>query len=225
MTIQQHPVCDAYEFDSTTGKYRKVGANEWLDGNLNAGYRTCSISAQGNKKQKSYRVHRAVWETFNGTIEPGMEIDHIDNDKTNNKLCNLQCVTPSINRARRNHDFLKDVRKKNIIDGTKSNIKSINIETSEEHVFKSKSACARYVGCSPALVYLICEGTNRSKTFGGKYRFEYTNDDVDVTLQNGRSGKKYPRKYHSDEEKKQAHKVAMKRYYHKNKANQKIAEE
>ena len=45
----------------------------------------------------SCSVHRAVWETFNGPIPKGMEIDHIDGDSFNNKLSNLKLVTHAEN--------------------------------------------------------------------------------------------------------------------------------
>ena len=42
-------------------------------------------------------VHRIVWETFNGKIPRGFEINHRDGDKNNNCLFNLELVTPSQN--------------------------------------------------------------------------------------------------------------------------------
>lgn len=39
------------------------------------------------------KSHRLVWETFNGKIPSGMEIDHIDSNKQNNCIDNLRCVT------------------------------------------------------------------------------------------------------------------------------------
>lgn len=38
--------------------------------------------------------HCVVWENANGVIPDGMQIHHIDHDKTNNDLSNLQLVTP-----------------------------------------------------------------------------------------------------------------------------------
>lgn len=35
-------------------------------------------------------IHQLVWETFIGDIPEGLEIDHIDTDKTNNHLENLR---------------------------------------------------------------------------------------------------------------------------------------
>lgn len=43
---------------------------------------------------KSDRVHRIVWETFNGTIPEGYEIDHINSVRDDNRLENLQLLTP-----------------------------------------------------------------------------------------------------------------------------------
>ncbi|MBR2773930.1 MAG: HNH endonuclease [Selenomonadaceae bacterium] len=38
-------------------------------------------------------LHRVVWEYHNGTIPKGYEIHHVDGDKANNQIENLQCVT------------------------------------------------------------------------------------------------------------------------------------
>jgi alpha-D-ribose 1-methylphosphonate 5-triphosphate diphosphatase PhnM len=37
--------------------------------------------------------HRWVWEQTNGPIPKGYVIHHIDHDKTNNDISNLQCLT------------------------------------------------------------------------------------------------------------------------------------
>lgn len=38
--------------------------------------------------------HCLVWEKANGKIPDGMQVHHIDHDKTNNAIENLQLVTP-----------------------------------------------------------------------------------------------------------------------------------
>lgn len=45
----------------------------------------------------SKRLHRLIWETFNGEIPKGMQIDHIDGNPKNNNLNNLRCVTAKEN--------------------------------------------------------------------------------------------------------------------------------
>lgn len=38
------------------------------------------------------RLHRVVWEFYNGKIPKGYHIHHIDNDRTNNSIDNLQMI-------------------------------------------------------------------------------------------------------------------------------------
>jgi len=46
-----------------------------------------------NAKYKHYAVHRAVWEAFNGPIPEGMEINHKNLDRCDNRLENLEILT------------------------------------------------------------------------------------------------------------------------------------
>lgn len=50
-----------------------------------------------NDKHRLIKVHRVVWESFNGKIKEGMQINHKDGNKTNNNLNNLEVVTPKEN--------------------------------------------------------------------------------------------------------------------------------
>lgn len=47
--------------------------------------------------QKKYSVHRIVWIMINGDIPDGMEIDHINRDRYDNRIENLRLVTKSQN--------------------------------------------------------------------------------------------------------------------------------
>ena len=51
---------------------------------------------------KEYRVHRIIWEMFNGPITENLVIDHIDGDKLNNRIENLREVTRLLNSNNRN---------------------------------------------------------------------------------------------------------------------------
>ena len=42
---------------------------------------------------KHYKVHRLVWEAFNGSIPEGLQVNHINEVKTDNRLSNLNLMT------------------------------------------------------------------------------------------------------------------------------------
>src|ERR1044072_3133814 len=44
-----------------------------------------------------YSLHRLIYTLFIGIIPEGMEINHIDGDKLNNKVNNLEALTPTEN--------------------------------------------------------------------------------------------------------------------------------
>lgn len=52
-----------------------------------------------NGKYKHVRVHRAVWEAFNGPIPGRLEVNHKNLDRSDNRLENLELVTHQENVA------------------------------------------------------------------------------------------------------------------------------
>ena len=60
-----------------------------------SGYLKVQLSKNGVVSNKD--VHRIVYEAFNGTIPDGMQVNHKDECKTNNKLENLELLTPKEN--------------------------------------------------------------------------------------------------------------------------------
>lgn len=54
--------------------------------------------------RKLYKAHRVIWEMVNGHIPDGMEIDHINGVRSDNRLVNLRLVTDSGNmRNKKRH--------------------------------------------------------------------------------------------------------------------------
>lgn len=52
----------------------------------------CGVRSYRDKQQMC-SVHRFVWECFNGEIPKGQIISHINNNKEDNRLCNLELAT------------------------------------------------------------------------------------------------------------------------------------
>ena len=50
-----------------------------------------------NSVRKFYQVHRLVYEAFNGQIPEGLQVNHINEIKTDNRLENLNLMTPKEN--------------------------------------------------------------------------------------------------------------------------------
>ena len=47
--------------------------------------------------KRAFLAHRLVWEAVHGPIPKGMELNHINGVKTDNRIANLELVTPSEN--------------------------------------------------------------------------------------------------------------------------------
>ena len=61
------------------------------------GYIGYMVRKHAQKGKKKNYIHRFVWECFNSVIQEGKVIDHINTDKEDNRLCNLQLVTQQQN--------------------------------------------------------------------------------------------------------------------------------
>lgn len=55
------------------------------------------VALTKNCKSKKYLVHRLVYEAFEGKIPVDMTVDHIDGNKLNNSIENLQLLTQADN--------------------------------------------------------------------------------------------------------------------------------
>ena len=75
-----------------------------LTGTIVNGYKIVGIR-NGTVKQQC-RVHRIIWIAQNGIIPSGMVIDHINNDKTDNRIENLQLLTAKDNSTKAAKDGL-----------------------------------------------------------------------------------------------------------------------
>ena len=98
-------------------------------------------------KPKFYSQHRFVFEVFNGVIPPHLEVDHINNIKTDNRKINLQLLTHQKNMEKSNN--------KPII--------SISIKTGEERRFDSIKKASIELDINSSDISSICRKENLIK--------------------------------------------------------------
>lgn len=89
---------DLYEI-SNFGRVKSLRRNKIIKGTINKGYNRICLTDK-NKKEKNYFVHRLVVENFKRRIKHNENIDHIDCNKLNNRLDNLEIVSIDENNRR-----------------------------------------------------------------------------------------------------------------------------
>ena len=131
-------------------------------GKNNCGYLYFSIQNKKLIKRISYSQHRFVYEVFKGPIPKFLEVDHINNIKTDNRIKNLQLLSP-----------IRNIRK-----SLGKPIISIKIETGEEIRFDSIKTASNKLNINYSLIKHICSKrkhykTATSKKDGCKYTFKF----------------------------------------------------
>jgi hypothetical protein len=142
----------------------------------NKGYKTITLRKNG-KRSNGLSVHRLVALHFINNPQNKPEVNHIDGDKTNNHVDNLEWVTKSENHLHAHktglHNCYEGV-KDNLKKGTEFTKKRVRcIETNE--IFESAAAADRYLGFKSQNVSVVARGGNNQKTAGG-YHWEYTKE-------------------------------------------------
>lgn len=123
------------------------------------GYLKFKICDKKLEKTNTYLQHRFVYEVFKGPIPRCLEIDHINNIKTDNGIKNLQLL---------NH-------KKNIEKSISKPIISINIKTGKKKIYISIKTAAIKLDINASNITKICTKKCKSATSkkdGKKYTFE-----------------------------------------------------
>ena len=116
-----HPVYDLYGADED-GNIINIIKKVPMKGTKHAtGYMMCGVRKYAQKGHKSYQVHRFIWECYNGVIPEGKVIDHINNIRDDNRLCNLQLTTQQENCKKsakdRDYSFLSYFLENNYLSG------------------------------------------------------------------------------------------------------------
>lgn len=147
---------------SNLGRVKRVATNRVLQPyRNNVGYLLVYVCKNG--KRKTHRIHRLVAQAFIPNPENKPEVNHLDENKSNNMVSNLEWST----------------RKENCNYGTRNERLSIpiiatNLKTGESREFYGSNECARQLALNNAHITSVLKG--RLKQTGG-YTFQYKEEE------------------------------------------------
>ena len=211
-----HPVYNLYASDENGNIIHLVKQVPSIGQKHKSGYMLCMVRKHRQNGQKCYSVHRFIYECFKGLIPDGKVIDHVNNIKDDNRLCNLQLMTQQENckksAKRRDYTFAA----KN--DQNKKCVKATNSDTNEVSYYNSMYAVQQHLSINAGIVKMVCEKINDRKTGISKidnhsYKFEYVKkEDMPANFKKSANIRlnRVP-----VEDKKKHHKEAVKRWQQK----------
>lgn len=133
--------------------------SKWVD---NVGY--YQIVFRINGKKKYVRIHRLVAEMFIENPNEYNQINHIDGNKLNNNIDNLEWTTNSKNTQ---HGYDNNMYKNKY----RCEIKATNKITKEILFFKSIRECSEILNLNRKTITSILKGIKKTNNY--EYEFEY----------------------------------------------------
>ena len=129
---------------------------------IRGGYLSFVICDKKLEKPKDYLQHRFVYEVFKGEIPRCKQVDHINEVKADNRIKNLQLLTPQKNSEKSNS---KPIISTNLETGKERRFISIKKASDELniHAGNISSICCKRKSCKTA----------ESKKDGKKYTFKF----------------------------------------------------
>ena len=136
------------------------------------------VTLYKNSKGKNFKIHRLVLSTFAPVENMDLlEVNHIDENKQNNNISNLQWMTKQDNL---NYGTCRERRAKTLsrnmtgVFNTKRSKKVRCIETNI--IYPSISEAERQTGINNSHISEVCK-KNKRKTAGG-YHWEYCKEET-----------------------------------------------
>ena len=155
----KHPVFSNYAANKNGDVLSLKNKRNIKTSNSGNGYLKFNLYDQKLEKPYTYSHHRFVFEVFKGPIPKCFEIDHINEVKTDNRIKNLQLLTPV----------------KNLQKSISKPIISINIETGEKRRFDSIKKASIELVIDSSFISKIFRKIRKkaiSKKDGKKYTFK-----------------------------------------------------
>ncbi|MDG6143071.1 NUMOD4 motif-containing HNH endonuclease [Lactococcus formosensis] len=127
------------------------------------------IGLRNGKVQKFHLVHRLVAQAFLEEIPSKNYVNHIDGNKTNNSVENLEWVTQSENKKHAVRTGLQPITeeviktlKDNAIKKRKS-IRVVNTKLGIDKTFPSIAEASKHIDCNEKTLRNVLKGRNKSR--------------------------------------------------------------
>ena len=122
-----------------------------------------------NSKVRHYMVHRLVYEAFNSSIPEGLQVNHVNEIKTDNRLENLNLMTckENVNWGTRNERIAKKQ-----INGKKSkSVLQYDLNDNLVKEYPSAHQAERETGFDNGYIIACCKGKYKTAyNFKWKYK-------------------------------------------------------
>ena len=117
-----------------------------------------------NSKVRHYMVHRLVYEAFNGQIPENMQVNHINEIKADNRLENLNLMTP-----KENTNFGTGIERR----AKKRSKVVLQFDLNDKLIKEYQSAhqVERETGFGNSYIVKCCKG-NRKQAYGFKWKYK-----------------------------------------------------
>lgn len=132
----------------------------------------CIVGLSNKGFVKHYRVHRLVWKSFNGEIPEGMQVNHLNERKDDNRLENLNLMDCKSNINWGTGIERRSLKRKGDYNGKLSKpVLQFDLEGNFIKEWPSIIEIKRQLGYSNGNVSLCCRGIYKSyKGYIWKYK-------------------------------------------------------
>ena len=158
-----HNFTDRYEI-SNLGRIRNSITKKILKSFIdNKGYLKIRLRHSSNRKTYSFLIHRLVANAFISNFNKLDTVNHIDGNKLNNNVCNLEWCTRSYNSK---HAYDNDLFNHNIVENNrKKAVLKVSVKVNQFskdgifiRTFNSLTEASKFVGVSGNAIKKCCIG-------------------------------------------------------------------
>jgi len=168
---------------NSEGKVFSILTNEIINGHNTDGYD--KINIHDDKLYNRYPVHRFIYECFNGEIEDKIQIDHINGNKLDNSILNLQALN-SKDHNKKTFENNKEARLKQAIKKQKK-ILLIEYDKNEkiisERIYNCANDLEEILGLARQRIALYTKNETRYNNYLLKYVEEKIDNEIWRTIQ------------------------------------------